>query len=160
MEEEAAEELDSVEGESFFDAPVAVILPAEVDAAVYDLEQAMIGDGDAVSVAAEIVDDLGGAAEGALGVDDPALMGGRPQPTTKRLWVRESGQIAKEREMSLLEGFEQGLTKEMAEAGAEDFDREEEMLAVFLGTTARDPALAVGRQTSTRYDAMQVRVMS
>ncbi len=76
MEAEAAEELDGFERQDLFDTAVAVILPAEADAVVFDFEQAMIGDGDAVGVAAEIVDDLGGAAEGALGVDDPALIGG------------------------------------------------------------------------------------
>src|SRR5258707_10595667 len=44
--EEAAEELDGVESERFFDAAVAVILPAEADAALFDLEQAVIGEGD------------------------------------------------------------------------------------------------------------------
>ena len=36
MQEEAAEELDGFEGESFFAAAVALILPAEPDAVVLD----------------------------------------------------------------------------------------------------------------------------
>ena len=76
VEQEAAEEFDGVESESFFGATVAVVFPAEADTPLFDLQQAMIGDSDAMSVAAEVVDDLGGAAEGALGVDDPALSAG------------------------------------------------------------------------------------
>ena len=76
MEEEAAKELDGFERQNLFDTAVAIILPTEPDAAVFEFEQAMIGDGDLVGVASEIVDDLGRAAEGALGVDDPALTTG------------------------------------------------------------------------------------
>ncbi len=76
MEEEAAEELDGVESESFFGGAVAVILPAERDAAVIDFQQAVVGDRDAVGVATEVLDDLCGAAEGALGIDNPALTAG------------------------------------------------------------------------------------
>ena len=55
---------------------MTVIPPAEKDEAVFDLEEAMIGDSDAVGVAAEILDHLSRAAEGALGVDDPSTARG------------------------------------------------------------------------------------
>ena len=48
----------------------AIILPAEADAVVA-VEKPAIGDGDAMGVAAEVVEDLCGTAERALGVDDP-----------------------------------------------------------------------------------------
>ena len=76
VEEETAEELDGFERQNLFDTAVAVILPAEPEAAVLELEQAMIGDSDFVGIAAEIVNDLGGATEGALGIDNPALTAG------------------------------------------------------------------------------------
>jgi hypothetical protein len=76
VEQEAAKELDGVKGEGFFDTAVAVILPAEADAAVLDFQQAVVGDGDAVGVATEILDDLCRAAEGGLGIDNPALSAG------------------------------------------------------------------------------------
>jgi hypothetical protein len=62
--------------------------------------------------------------------------------------------------LTLLKGLPQGVTEETTETGAEDFNREEERLAVFIRTTAGDPTQAVGRQSSTRHDAMQMRVMS
>jgi hypothetical protein len=61
--------------------------------------------------------------------------------------------------LALLKGFEQCLAEQVTEAGTEDLDREEEELAIFLGTTAGDPVLAVGRQSSAWDDAVQVGVM-
>ena len=129
VEEEAPKELDGSEGECFFDSPVAVILPTEADATVFDLQQAVVGDGSAMGVASEIVEDLGGAAEGLLGVDDPAAVGGGAQPAAEGLRVGEAGEIAQEGKLSLLEGLQQGGAEEVAEAGAEDLDGEEEVLA-------------------------------
>ena len=143
VEEEAAEELDGVEGEGFFDTAVAVILPAERDAAVIDFQQAVVGNSHAVGVATEIVDDLGGAAERALGVDNPALTAGCPQPAADDLGVGEPGQIAKEGELTLLKGFEQCIPEEVMEAGTEDFDGEKEVFAR-VRLRAGDPALAIG----------------
>jgi hypothetical protein len=39
--------------------------------AVFDIQQAMVGDGDAVSVAAHIVEYLLGSSKGWFGIDDP-----------------------------------------------------------------------------------------
>ena len=136
VEEEAAEELDGVEGEHFFPTAVTVILPAEPDTAVFDLQEAVVGECDAVSVASEVLNDLGGAAEWALGIDDPALTAGRTQPAVEGFWIGERGQIAKETELSLLKGQPQCVLEQMAEASAENFDREEEVLAMFLRATA------------------------
>ena len=122
VEQKAAEELDGVEGKGLFHSPVAVVFPGKRDAAVFELQQAVIGDGHTVGVAAEILDDLGGAAEGPFGVDDPASIRGGVQPAAEGLGIGEPGQIAKEAELPLLEGLKQSVSEEMPEAGAEDFD--------------------------------------
>ena len=158
VEEEAPKELDGSEGECFFDGTVAVIFPAEADATVLDLQQAVVGDGNAMGVASEIVDDLSGAAEGLLGVDNPAAVGGGAQPAAESFRVGEGGEIAKEAELTVLEGLEQSVTKEMAEAGAEDFDGEEEGFALFRAGTG-DPALAIEGESAARDNTMQVGVM-
>ena len=139
---------------------MAVVLPAEPDAAVFDLQQAVVGDSDAVSVASEVLNDLGGAAEWALGIDDPALTAGRTQPAVEGFWIGERGQIAKETELSLLKGQPQCVLEQMAEASTENFDREEEVLAMFLRATAGDPVLAVRRETAAGDNAMQVWVVN
>ena len=50
-----------------------VVLPAEGDTIVVEGDETMVGDGNAVSVASQIVEDMFCPAERRLGVDDPAL---------------------------------------------------------------------------------------
>ena len=52
-------------------AVLAVVLPAEADVIVAELDQAAVGDGDPMRVAGEISEDLRGTGKGRLGVDDP-----------------------------------------------------------------------------------------
>lgn len=49
----------------------AVIPVLERDAIPVDVTQALIGNGDAMGITAEVIDDLLGSAKGRLGVDDP-----------------------------------------------------------------------------------------
>jgi hypothetical protein len=49
----------------------AVVLPAERHAALVEGEQTLVGDGDAVRVAADVVEDLFRSGKRRLGVDDP-----------------------------------------------------------------------------------------
>jgi|SRR5207244_1016904 len=55
-------------------AAMGVILPAKTHRGVGDREQPVVGDGDAVSVAGQIVKDVFWSAEGGLGIDDPVLL--------------------------------------------------------------------------------------
>jgi hypothetical protein len=52
---------------------VGIIFPAEGDLVVLEGHEAMVGDGDAMGVAAEIAEDVMGPAEGWFGIDDPWL---------------------------------------------------------------------------------------
>ena len=46
---------------------------------VLEGHEAMVGDGDAMGVAGQVVENLFGTAEGWLGVDDPVLLGKLPE---------------------------------------------------------------------------------
>jgi hypothetical protein len=70
VEEEAANELPKRKGQGS-DPTAAVILETEGDRCVVDMKQPVVGDGDAVGIAGEILQDVLGAVEGRLGVDDP-----------------------------------------------------------------------------------------
>ena len=70
---------------------VAVVLPLEGDHAVFQFEDAPVGDGDAVGVAAEILQDVLGSAEGGFGVDHPFLLLERRQVTGKGDGIAVSG---------------------------------------------------------------------
>ena len=70
MEEEAAQELRSVERHDALLSAVSIILPSEGDPFTIEAEQAMVGNGDAMGVAAEIAQHMFGTAEGRLGIDE------------------------------------------------------------------------------------------
>jgi len=79
--QEASDELVSGKRHDLGLVAVAIILPLEGDHTVYQREDAPVGDGDAVSITAEILQDVLGAAKRRFGIDHPFL-------------VLEGGQIA------------------------------------------------------------------
>lgn len=68
MEQETADEFAGLQRHHLLLVVMAIVLPAEADGAVRELDQTAVGDGDAVGVAAEIGQHLLGSAEWALGV--------------------------------------------------------------------------------------------
>jgi len=60
-------------------ATVGIVSPTERDAIVFEGHEAMVRDGDAVSVAGQVVENVFGAAEGRLGVNDPVLLAELPE---------------------------------------------------------------------------------
>jgi len=71
VQEEAAQELDGVEGHDALLAAVSIIPPAKTRTLSVEGQQAMVGDGHAVGIAAEIAQHMGRAAEGRLGINEP-----------------------------------------------------------------------------------------
>lgn len=71
MKQEAAEKLFSAQFPHLCHPSSAVIFSAKADHAVADKDQARIGNGHAMGIAAEILEDLLGTAPGRFGVDDP-----------------------------------------------------------------------------------------
>ena len=71
---------------------MAVVAPAEADLTVLNGEEAVVGDGDAVGVLAEVVEDLVGAGEGALGVDDPLGLAEGLEVAGEGVGIVESGE--------------------------------------------------------------------
>src|SRR5580704_12378865 len=81
------------------------ITPAKSDLAISERDQAMVGDGHTMSVAAEIVQHIFGATEGTFQVDHPVLSKQRPQPGGKDLGLSEEFQITLEAELAILESL-------------------------------------------------------
>jgi hypothetical protein len=71
VQEEPAHELARIERHDLAAAFLPVVLPEETDGIVCHGDEAAVGDGDAMGVAAEIGQHLLGAAEGRFGVDHP-----------------------------------------------------------------------------------------
>ena len=73
MQEKAAEEVHGVEGHDALLAAVGIIAPEEADALSVEGGDAVVADGHAMGVAAEVTQHVFGSAEGRLGMDVPVL---------------------------------------------------------------------------------------
>ena len=73
MLEEAAQELFVRKCHSARFAVMRVVLPSERHVAIRNVQQPVIGDGYAMGVASQIMQDMLGPAERRLGVDDPVF---------------------------------------------------------------------------------------
>ena len=73
MQEEAAQELIERKGHQFVLIVVRRIAPTKGDLVVGQRYQSMVGDGDAVRIAGEIVQNMFRTSEGWLGVDHPVF---------------------------------------------------------------------------------------
>ena len=131
---------------------MAVVAPAEADLTVLDGEEAVVGDGDAVGVLAEVVEDLVGAGEGGLGVDDPLGLAEGLEVAGEGVGVIERGEGVAELEPAGAKGLLEQFEEETAEQAGQDPDGEEEAGA------AGDPAVTIGSDAAAGDDAVQVRV--
>ena len=73
VKEEAADELVGVESHASGAVVAVAVAPPEGHLPVLECQQAVIGDGDAVRIAAEVIEDLSGSPKGRFGVDDPFM---------------------------------------------------------------------------------------
>ena len=73
VQQESAQELMGGNGHDLLLAAVGIVSPAEGNAIALEGHETMVGDGDAVGVAGQVVENMFGATEGWLGVDHPVL---------------------------------------------------------------------------------------
>ena len=73
VQEETPQELRGGKSHLALLATVGIVLPAKGDALLIEGQQAMIGNGHAMGVAAEIAQYLHGPTEGRLGINDPVV---------------------------------------------------------------------------------------
>ena len=117
VEEHAADELGRRQrhGPLAGRAGPAVVGVAEAHGAAFEAADALVADGDAVRVAAEVVEDLFRAGEGSLRVDHPFGLAGRAEVVGEAPRVAEGLQPAGEAQLSGLEGVPQRLEEDTAE---------------------------------------------
>ena len=84
---------------------VAVVLPEKANTLVFDIEESMIGDGDTMGVAADIIEYLLRTGERRLGVDTPFQFFCGLQVARKLLRVVKSFQRGREPKLAGVEGF-------------------------------------------------------
>jgi hypothetical protein len=152
VEQEASDELDARDRHGPLLSRGAV-LPPEFDLLVIDGDDALVGDGDAVGVASQILQDLGWATEGWLGVDDPLLaaeVGDRAGPGGE---IAKSFELAVELDLAVSVGGFESLQIQTSKQPAEHAHRQEEV------SSAGDPSLSVAGDSSAGDDAVHVGVM-
>jgi hypothetical protein len=71
VEQEAADELDRIQGHDLGSTAVTVVLPVKADTTIFQRSQAVIGNRHAVSVAGQILENTLRSAKGRLDVHNP-----------------------------------------------------------------------------------------
>ena len=104
MEKESTKKLASVEGHDSPSVLVGVVLVAESDLAVVERDKTLIGDGDSMGIAGEVLEHPLGPTERGLGVNDPVLASKRIEPAFPCLGVFKLAEVAVETELLVLPG--------------------------------------------------------
>jgi hypothetical protein len=99
-----------------------VVFPAEGDSIVVEGDESMVGDGNAVSVASQVVEDMFWPAEGRLSVDDPPLTEELMDETVEAIGLSEADDRAMELELVLVKDLFEPVSKFTAEDAAEYVD--------------------------------------
>ena len=152
MQQEAANELVRLQRQGFLPGLVAIILVAKTDLAVVDVEQAMVGDGHAVGITPQVIQDLFGTSERWFGVNHPLAFAQRGQVLGESFRVTESLEGGKELELAVVKGGLEVIEEQAPEQAREHADRQEE------ARTAADPVLTVRGDAAARHHAMQMGV--
>ena len=79
VKQESAQKLMCGNGHDILLAGVCIVSPAEGDAIALNGHEAMVGNGDAVGVAGQVVENMFGAPERWLGINHPVLLPELPE---------------------------------------------------------------------------------
>ena len=153
VEEKAPQELLHRQGQEALLVSVRGVSPAKGDLVTHQRDETMVGDGHAVSVAAEITENVLGATEGRFAVDHPVVTEEGAEESSESLRFRQKLEIPVEAELAVVEGpFESG-DKLAAENTTQHLSGEEEAIA------GVDPALVIGGEAAGRDHAMDMGMM-
>ena len=112
----------------------------------------MVGDGHAMSVTAQITEHMLWAPERAFRVDHPVLSEQWSQPGSKCFRLSEELQVSVKVELAVMKGALERFEELAAKDATEHLDGKKEIVAWF------DPARVIGRQSTGRHHAMDMRV--
>jgi hypothetical protein len=129
MEQESPQELVNGQRHEAFLILVGRVAPAERDLTIFESNEPVIGDGDAMRVAAEILQDMLGPAKGTFGVDDPVTLVGAAQERVEEFGVSQCFQLPMKAQSALLEGVSQCFGKPATKDFAQHFDWKKEVVS-------------------------------
>src|ERR1700689_1491921 len=127
VQQESAQELVDCQRHQTLLVLVSGIAPAKSNAALVEGDEAVVGDGHAMSVLAEIAQRMLRTAEGTFRVHHPFGAEQRTQPRRKHLWILQRSQTAVEAEVVLRMQCSQAVHKLAPEHLLENLDRQKEL---------------------------------
>jgi hypothetical protein len=125
VKKKTAQELMGGNGHDLLLAAVGIVSPAEGNAIALEGHETMVGDGDAVGVAGQVVENMFGATEGWLGVDHPVLPAEFEEEVAECARQGELLERDMELEPVVFEQFIKPCPEPAAEASAECLDGQE-----------------------------------
>ena len=128
VKQEAADELDRVEGHDCTTVVMSGVPPAKSHLSLVEAEESSVGDGDAVGVAGQVLQHVFRTAEGRLGVDHPLLVAHDREQGVKCTWLRERSQRAGEAEFVVSIALPEEGEQLAAEHAAEHTYRQKEVM--------------------------------
>ena len=120
-----------------------VVFEGEGDLAIVNSQDAMVGNGDAMSIAAQITEDRFGGGEGRFGVDDPVLLIEWVEELAPNTELTQFGSAACQLELAGIVSLAEGGQELAAKQTTKDFGRQQESLS------GCDPGLAIWGESAT-----------
>jgi len=148
VKQESTDEFIGAERHRLVAVVIAIILPAKLNLAVIDMKQAIIGDGDAVRVPCDILEDVVRSSEGPLGVNHPVLFPDRSDVTQEGVADAKWLQGGEELQVSGIKGLLEIIDKQSTKQPGEHRNGQEEI------RPARDPSRPIRGNAATRNHAM------
>jgi len=109
VQEKAADELRRLQLHHLHAIAVGVVFPAEAHPAIVEAEEALVGQRDPMGVAAQVLEHLLGAGEGAFSVHDPVRLAKLAEPLREGRGVGEGGGGSGEDELTGVKGAPEGV---------------------------------------------------
>src|ERR1035441_2770802 len=122
MEQKSAQELIDFKSHGPLLVAMRGVSPAKGDVAIGESDQSGVGDGDAMSVSAEIAQHMLRSSEGRLGIDNPVLTEQHPQPCGEGPRFGEWQEAAVELEITSMECVAKTFDELAAEEAGEHAD--------------------------------------
>ncbi len=139
VEHQTPQEFHGLERQGAQAVAVLVVLVAEGHLAVLQGDEPVVGDGDAMGIAGQVLEDVLGVLEGLFGVDDPLLVAQRGEEPLPGCGLGKCPTATHEGQLALAIELRKAREVEAPEAPREDTDGQEE-----VGTT-RHPPRAIRR---------------
>jgi len=131
---------------------VSGVAPTKRDRSISKRDQAMVGDGHAMGVTAQITKHMLWAPERTFRVDHPVLSEQWSQPRSKGFRLSQEPQVSMKGELAVMESTLECFVELAAKDATEHLHGKKEVVARF------DPARVIGRQATSRSHAMYMRV--